>query len=614
MLKKILTAITVALIAVAPSRATGDLWTYVVLGWNGFLANDMGKAAGNAAAAMALGSVGDPASILGMNKNILTDDMQRLDINSAKLEVLSGIYDNIGIRKSMEATARGTATLDKAIEFGDLNDQMIQKAMVQAEAMGLDPRPLQSLSQTVYGTARAQAFDEVLRQYEKLGGARMGLSERAAVRAQVEALQVDQLNAETLNEMAKAQKRAYDIKKEQEAEQLGKRVVQNAARQGLFLDGDYQDYAPPSAYVAIDKSVYEYDAVGGMKRLSTGPRESSPVAFVGDPFAGAVGNSNIGAASLNSQYNIPGYAGGSGGYLNPAAGLQGQPPPAMNADGSFTRTGKASICFDGSGTHPPGDTFIPRTAYEPGGKPLNGDITPYVVVNRADYDLVEMGSKAYAYCHETQMGVWAIVGDRGPDQTKSELSRAAALAIGIRIEGNGCYVGYQTPTVTIQFFGKGTAEGGRVEPGQIPATAGEFNSSAAIAKAGSDSAPSGYCARGVSNILNEQGMGNFSGLDAHDFLKNDKLANEGWTYVPGLTAETAPEGALLVYNSDIRAGNPLTTNSKGKVTGGAYYGHVEVVAYNNGNRTYVSDAARNNAGGSVPHNFAGAYVYTGKQK
>jgi|694.fasta_scaffold82797_3 hypothetical protein len=108
-------------------------------------------------------------------------------------------------------------------------------------------------------------------------------------------------------------------------------------------------------------------------------------------------------------------------------------PTGVPAGWIGKRTGPPAIVFDGTGYYPPGDTHIPATAYKIGGQYLNGDITKFVVVNRQDYNNFKMGSKVYVYNHTTKQATWAIAGDRGPTQTRSEMSVATAEAIGVKI-------------------------------------------------------------------------------------------------------------------------------------------------------------------------------------
>ena len=128
---------------------------------------------------------------------------------------------------------------------------------------------------------------------------------------------------------------------------------------------------------------------------------------------------------------------------------------------------------------------------------------------------------------------------------------------------------------------------------------GKYDSSLALRIAAIDDATAGECARGVANILEAEGYQVTRG-DAYTWAQN--LLKDGWVLVPGATAATAPEGAVIVYDRDNPPGG----------SGGAKYGHVEIVTYDNGQRVYVSDAARKTPGGTVPDNFMGVYVYKGK--
>jgi hypothetical protein len=127
-----------------------------------------------------------------------------------------------------------------------------------------------------------------------------------------------------------------------------------------------------------------------------------------------------------------------------------------------------------------------------------------------------------------------------------------------------------------------------------------FDSARAIQFSNTDNASLGFCARGVANILQNQNLGNFRGVDAHDMIN---LTNsQGWVRLPNVTPQNAPVGALLLFNSDVRLGKSPRNKGGGK------FGHAELVVDNNGQRGYVSDKVRNNFGGSVPDNFQGAWV------
>ncbi len=132
---------------------------------------------------------------------------------------------------------------------------------------------------------------------------------------------------------------------------------------------------------------------------------------------------------------------------------------------------------------------------------------------------------------------------------------------------------------------------------------GGFDSDKVLRIAASDNAGVGKCAKGVANIA--EGLG-WDVQRGHATNWDKTLPQNGWVKLNGVNSQNAPEGAVLVYNSDIELGK------RARNSGGGIYGHVEFVAEgNNGQRLFVSDKARNNAGGSVPNNFAGAYIYVG---
>lgn len=126
-----------------------------------------------------------------------------------------------------------------------------------------------------------------------------------------------------------------------------------------------------------------------------------------------------------------------------------------------------------------------------------------------------------------------------------------------------------------------------------------FDSAKALKIAATDNAGGGYCAKGTANILEKMGYDIERG---HAYKWDEMLPKNGWVKLDGVRPEDAPEGAVLVFDK----------NAHGGRTGGANYGHVEVVAEKDGERTFVSDKARSNWGGTVPQNFEGAYMYVGK--
>ncbi len=133
---------------------------------------------------------------------------------------------------------------------------------------------------------------------------------------------------------------------------------------------------------------------------------------------------------------------------------------------------------------------------------------------------------------------------------------------------------------------------------------GKFDSRRALDLACRDDARGGYCGRGVHNILTSQGY-RVPSADGHNWDRT--LPQNGWVKLEGVNARNAPEGAVLVYDSDVQRGRAPRNGRNGQ--GGDEFGHVEVVCYDaQGNRKYVSDAARSNFGGTVPNNFVGAYV------
>lgn len=123
-------------------------------------------------------------------------------------------------------------------------------------------------------------------------------------------------------------------------------------------------------------------------------------------------------------------------------------------------------------------------------------------------------------------------------------------------------------------------------------------SQAFLRQARVDNAGGGYCAKGVANLLQHVGLDCTRG-DAYTW--KNSLPQNGWIKLEGIRPEDAPPGAVLVFDR--------SANSAGK-GGGTEFGHVEIVTVDtNGRRQYVSDAARDNWGGTVPQNFVGVYVH-----
>lgn len=131
-----------------------------------------------------------------------------------------------------------------------------------------------------------------------------------------------------------------------------------------------------------------------------------------------------------------------------------------------------------------------------------------------------------------------------------------------------------------------------------------FDSARAIQISQTDNAGGGYCAKGTANILERMGIpiqrGHATGWD------ENFEGSRNWVRLKGVSPASAPEGSVLTYDSDLERGKPARNK------GGGTYGHVEIVAHNrDGQNVYVSDKARHNAGGSVPDNYAGAFMYVG---
>jgi hypothetical protein len=154
-------------------------------------------------------------------------------------------------------------------------------------------------------------------------------------------------------------------------------------------------------------------------------------------------------------------------------------------------------------------------------------------------------------------------------------------------------------------LGAGKADGASTAAGAQHVAVGggrRFDSARGIRTAQTDSARAGYCAKGVANVLEAQGFPVQRG-NATDWWKH--LPRLGWSLLPGVGPTDAPEGAVLVFTNNAQAGRPVTRRR-----GGQLYGHVEIVGFTaEGRRVYISDAVRNNFGGTVPNNFKGAYVY-----
>jgi len=119
-------------------------------------------------------------------------------------------------------------------------------------------------------------------------------------------------------------------------------------------------------------------------------------------------------------------------------------------------------------------------------------------------------------------------------------------------------------------------------------------------EAGQDSIGPGYCGRGVFHLLSKLGLGH--GIGSADGQEWERiLKRAGWKATFCDHPSKAPLGSILVYTSDLRLFGKNRIGTKG-----GDFGHVEIVSINKyGKRVYVSDAARENYGGTVPKNFTG---------
>lgn len=116
-----------------------------------------------------------------------------------------------------------------------------------------------------------------------------------------------------------------------------------------------------------------------------------------------------------------------------------------------------------------------------------------------------------------------------------------------------------------------------------------------------DNAGSGYCAKGVANILLEMGYPVTRG-NAHDW--DTTLPANGWKKI-SCSPESCPAGSVLQFDS-----NYQLNNGNQSVSGGGRWGHVEIVTKTSDDgRRYCSDRCRGNWGGTVPGNFGSAWVY-----
>lgn len=151
----------------------------------------------------------------------------------------------------------------------DVTDKTLENALKQAKALGLDPTQLQTMGAAAKATARAQAFDATLREYEQMGGRPMSLNERATLNAKIQSLADEQLNQQILLKVATEFAEASKNEQKLEAEQIGRRVVQGAALNDISINPQGDDYSSfaPAKKLEVSPGLYDYQALGGIRRL-----------------------------------------------------------------------------------------------------------------------------------------------------------------------------------------------------------------------------------------------------------------------------------------------------------------------------------------------------------
>lgn len=123
-----------------------------------------------------------------------------------------------------------------------------------------------------------------------------------------------------------------------------------------------------------------------------------------------------------------------------------------------------------------------------------------------------------------------------------------------------------------------------------------------------DNADTGWCAKGVGNILEQMGLEDgvhFQRNNAHHWDDHLRARPDEWQEIDVSRDDFAslPPGAIIVFENDSNF-----TQGQG---GGAEFGHVEMVARDdNGDVRFISDRARENWGGSVPDNEYSVFLPT----
>lgn len=410
------------------NTARADYWTYLYLYYNGFQMFDVGKGMQQQSANMMLGTM-----MLPTGQGILNTEMDKLTVNQKELDNLAEVFDNIGIKAKSDGMGGTVVALDEAIQLGDVTDKTLENALKQAQALGLDPTQLQTMGAAAKATARAQAFDVTLRQYEQLGGRPMSLNERSALNAQIQSLADEQLNEQILLKVATEFAEASKNEQKLEAEQIGRRVVQGAALNGENINPQGDEYSSfaPAKKLELSPDLYKYQALGGIRKLMqvTDPVTGQPLQQV-DPVTGQP----VDVFTGEKQF------------------VGDAPPNPENMAPGLSRAGEMALDNDGipwfnksmDGTYQSG------TSMTINGRPVDGSQVPFIVANKDDRaGGVRVGDWAQVTNNSTGKTIWAIVADAGPDQARVEGSPALWDGLGVSHGLNSI-----SGTATVTFYKK----------------------------------------------------------------------------------------------------------------------------------------------------------------
>ena len=159
----------------------------------------------------------------------------------------------------------------------------------------------------------------------------------------------------------------------------------------------------------------------------------------GGAWDGSQGNTSGGGSDLSrGSWGSPSSSGGtSGSQGNSNAGPID--PNALPGQSYMTRSGEAALVTDGTGKAAAGEGKMHQNdtwMHNKDGSALNTDTQKFVVVNRQDYGNVPKGTKVLVTDQQTGNQTIAFAGDRGPQQNRSEASRATLRDLGIGTTGN----------------------------------------------------------------------------------------------------------------------------------------------------------------------------------